>query len=768
MKTNNRFHNPYHFIPIKARDKARDLLVNEARAGCWQHHAHDRYTADDEHFHGRLVCRLTTETPTVIGGQQIEGTEPKQVRSFELEPGKAAIPASTLRGLLSSLTEAVSNSALRVLDGKRPLSFRKRMGKYLSAIGMIIEENGQFQLRPLAIPTMELENDRSDHFKMLPCYAPMYRTAMLKAFIDGYSESIPSGFLLGKSSYNPDNPEYFYAKLPTGATFDSSKRIKLCPGLRFPSRQFRTREGASIDKFLLGQRLEDGPLTEQEWKTLPPNRQADYTRGILRILGKEGRDDIPNTKMHELFIPYPLNVDSYPTFPISPEALSRFHALADERTEADSHGNLPYELLGTRPDRHGRNLRLRHGDLVYFLPNQTGNEVAEVSFSSVWRGYSGVVEDYFRAVDPELLPFSHRRHSISPAELLFGFVQDEKGDSEFSLSFRGKIRVSFGRLSTGQTDPYLPDEVVIKVLSSPKPPSPAFYFKKVAGSGYIAKADLAPGSHLPQGRKMYLHAKAADAEPWKTRHPTDLANQKNRVRPIRPQIEFYFHIDFENLTAWELGLLCYAIKPSECFRHKMGMGKSLGLGTVNIEPRGLFLINRATRYTLPGFAGPRYELAWSASDDAVSMLPNEYDLEKRSATAANPRTFSDFHNAFSGPIEPIDADIKRAIELLGDPAQVKYPVHTPQIAGEDPEKETYRWFVANDKHHDEHQKRRGQPDLPAAEPAEFLTPITSSTPELPALRFYANEENRCQRPTGGKGPSHSGSRPGSGGRRGGR
>jgi|GEM_PF-3156078 len=44
----------------------------------------------------------------------------------------------------------------------------------------------------------------------------------------------------------------------------------------------------------------------------------------------------------------------------------------------------------------------------------------------------------------------------------------------------------------------------------------------------------------------------------------------------------------------------------------------------------------------------------------------------------------------------IDPDIRRALEALGDPNMVRYPVHTPQENGRDIERETFRWFVNND------------------------------------------------------------------------
>ena len=45
------------------------------------------------------------------------------------------------------------------------------------------------------------------------------------------------------------------------------------------------------------------------------------------------------------------------------------------------------------------------------------------------------------------------------------------------------------------------------------------------------------------------------------------------------------------------------------------------------------------------------------------------------------------------------SQILDAIETLGDPGNVKHPVHYPALAGQSTEGEHFRWFVANDKEH---------------------------------------------------------------------
>ena len=251
---------------------------------------------------------------------------------------------------------------------------------------------------------------------------------------------------------------------------------------------------------------------------------------------------------------------------------------------------------------------------------------------------------------------------------------------------------------------------------------PAFYFKTRHGRGrYIAKSDLNPDSHVPQGRKFYLHKPERSIKPWRTNAREENLKQKSRVKPLRAGLSFYFHVDFDNVSEHELGLLCYAIRPTEAFRHKIGMGKPIGLGKVRLDPVGLFYIDRMKRYQETSlFEACRYHAGWLSARENLQEWPDAYARERQEAAhgLASGQSFETLRSLFAGTM---DKDIQRALELLGDPTMVRYDVHTPQIAGarqpREMEQETYRWFVENDR------KTRPQ----------FLAPLTQDTHELPTL-----------------------------------
>jgi len=265
----------------------------------------------------------------------------------------------------------------------------------------------------------------------------------------------------------------------------------------------------------------------------------------------------------------------------------------------------------------------------------------------------------------------------------------------------GRLRFSFGQLCPDPGSDYYLCETLLKILDSPKPPYPSFYFKNNRGKpDFISKEDLSPDKHVPQGRKFYLHQRdSASPPPWETHHAEPPLSQKSRVTPMKKGLSFYFHIDFCNLSKQELGLLCYAIRPSDGFRHKLGMGKPIGLGTVRIDPVGLFYIDRERRYRQDTaiFEAPRYHGAWLREGEQPRLWPGDYAFEQRES-GIGLNGFPLFSDLRDHARQKSDPDICQAIELLGDPGKVRKPVHTPQTAQViDLELETFKWFMNNQR-----------------------------------------------------------------------
>ncbi len=705
----NLFHNPYHFIPYsKDNSKEHWLDIEKFKHRQLDHKTHSRYLSGNDIFHGRLVCRLTTESPIFIGGvDDTDDADEKKssensIRTcppFEID-GERAIPPSTLRGLISSIAEAASNSSLRVMEDCL-FSRRKAMNEALGAVGLLKKDkkDGKLKLLPLTLPVFPFgfqEGVRGGKWERI------FTQPALPVHLKGYKKDEKNGGLeidaesfLGKNendrdSFSHSNQEYWYIKLGN-VSWDRNGilQIKKVP--------------------------QNDPITQQAYEKYPEEKKGAYSRGILRILGIKDREkEIPEKKTKELFLPLP---EESPNKLLSiDKPLALFEKLARERAKKDK--KYPFLPKG-RKEEEAESFALRENDLVYFTINDNG-EVTELAVSSIWRQDLGMLYEFFE--DKELLPFNCKREKISPAELLFGFVEqrdkkkgkekkekekEDKKEDTSALSFSSRLRFSYGRLAAEEKGKdILEPPVLLKILDSPKPPSPALYFtarNNPNNSGPIIKKSLKPALHKPQGRKFYLHHRREELEQkfWETADKENRLKQKVRITPIKSGVSFWFHIDFDNLSRYELGMLLYALSPTSSFRHKIGMGKPLGLGTVYIQPVALQEIDRQKRYCDDDIFSPpgRYSsttvfpgvlngdippacysgIREGEADQTIMERQQQLETIKEEFTSTIPR------------------EIRNALALIGDPEKVRYPVHYPlQESQTNYEDEGFKWFVENE------------------------------------------------------------------------
>ncbi len=709
-----KFYNPYHFVPVEKQNKAQkdsaiptvEFPANKSRS-CVTHERYVPGTAS-----GRLVVRLTTVTPAVLGAAQSprDGNDPGTVQPY-LVGERAAVPASTLRGLVGSAIEAASNGALRVLDD-RSYSYRRKMEDSLSAIGLIVKAGSELKLLPLCLPMLE-SRDGGRSFEAPPRFRRIFPTPQFKVYF-GDAVQIRDGAFPYRTANGPADA----VPMPVKQLAWSGQSVLYDRSLHVKANRSAVAQDAD----------HNDPLRN----------------GLLRVLGCWGERtmEMPHSKKHELWLPIP--DPAVKALPILKGAIDRFHQLADERTHEDK--SLPFHPLDTRrsedPAQEDK-FRLKVHDLVYFDVTEKG-EVREIALSAIWRervenrttGEKATAYSFFRSVDPELLPFTQDRKTISVAEQLLGFAEERSAEGEKErggLALASRLRFADGLLAGDAVDPLAREFVLLKILGSPKTPCPVLYFKSATGQGaYIEKRGLDPAQHAPQGRKWYLHGKVQPGEePWRTRNPNEekTRKQKNRVRPIAAGTSFYFHIDFDNLAQEELGLVQYALEPNGDFHHKMGMGKPLGLGTVKIEILGYFPIDRARRYSLDGLRAERYGNAvMTAAGNAMKKAgqwPERYQQEGN-VTGAAENHLQDAREALlnSGLVSPA---IRRALERLGDYRQsplasdVRYPTNADQ---RDKESEHFKWFAFNDGH-----RERGRGMRPRG---QFLKPLAGEK-ELPCL-----------------------------------
>lgn len=709
-------HNPYHFVPMRA-PRPGQLKRSDQLTGTEV--THDRYVPGTHS--GRICCELTTVTPLFIGaGKEDEGESqgPVRVKPFTIDD-EPALPASSLRGMISSLVEAATDSALRVLS-QTPYSYRMTMQENLPALGEIIEaSDGRLRLRPLALPMYFVHKGVHEGYRQI-----FSNLAPLKAYVNGYTHhggARAVGFLATsglRSASHQNQREFWYMKLPAlRGYFSKGGRGPWLPD--YDEELLYQKQTKKGERYELGFATNAAPLSEARWRELPAAEQTLFQRGILRILAIEDHaTEIPTTKKHEMFLPYPER-GGPSLVPINDDVLDRFISLARERHEHDK--SFPMHLKGREDVDWGNPLRT--GDLVFFDVKMHGAKavVSEIGLSSIWRravgradGEWATTHDFFRETDKNLLPLIQGErgqkgaYELTIAERLFGAVAHERdqGNEVSAFALAGRLRFSVGSWQGKDVKQAWETRVVVlKELANPKPPCPALYFRprKEPRGGYIAKSELKPTKHEPQGRKFYLHANIADRgkNPWKTGLPKNAqTNRQAEVKPVAAGQRFRFHVDFDNLSREELGALCYALQPNATFHHKLGMGKSIGLGTVRIDPQSIQYVDRQRRY---------------AEDDLLSTARYQ-----DSAAVPPERHFSALRDAF---VASMGEHAKSALALLGDPGKVTNLVRTPLVINGQEEQETYKWFVANDG---------------AGGAGEFLRPLDSPevqrTKQLPTLK----------------------------------
>jgi CRISPR-associated protein (TIGR03986 family) len=249
-----------------------------------------------------------------------------------------------------------------------------------------------------------------------------------------------------------------------------------------------------------------------------------------------------------------------------------------------------YQLDENRDEKADliRALHRAKGDAIpcFFIPDFDGKPVAI--------GHTGIFRYPYKYNIGHAIKQNNGTDSDF-AKSIFGFV-DSRGSKNvvqagkvfFEDAFATKVKgTEFGAL---------------RILSSPKPTSFQLYLEQPNDGEHHWGTD----GHKIRGNKLYWHS----SQSWKNEEV--LVTSKNKLELIRKALvdkntqytvgevlkagtEFVGRIRFENLTEEELGALLFALDLPDGCAHKLGMGKSLGMGSVRIKS-ALKIIDRHRRY----------------------------------------------------------------------------------------------------------------------------------------------------------------------------
>lgn len=134
-------------------------------------------------------------------------------------------------------------------------------------------------------------------------------------------------------------------------------------------------------------------------------------------------------------------------------------------------------------------------------------------------------------------------------------------------------------------------------LMTPNPTSYQLYLEQ-NGSNVGKKHWDVPHVNI-RGYKFYWHRLGENKEDsWMKTEDQKIVKGMTKIKPIKKGAEFHSRIRFENLSREELGALYSAIsfeRGNHRIAYKIGMGKSIGMGSIIIEPK-LFIEDMDMHY----------------------------------------------------------------------------------------------------------------------------------------------------------------------------
>ena len=234
------------------------------------------------------------------------------------------------------------------------------------------------------------------------------------------------------------------------------------------------------------------------------------------------------------------------------------------------------------------------------------------------------------------------------------------------------------------------DPGTIKPLSSPQPTFFQFYLiNNRKGAENTRTYD---NENITIGRKEYLNH-AANMLDYQDETKTNL---NSTITPLKKDSEFQFRIDFNNLNNYEFGLLLYSLNMKYDNRKvgfKLGMGKPLGLGSVEVESAAVKLINYEKKYqslagdyyaNLDSNKSAKFMNMYKAVQVAGEGFNGKFNAVNNSSTAENFQENTDnFLNI--GYIKELH--LLRLINRDGQQYKVKYPARV-----DNGELKGFKWF----------------------------------------------------------------------------
>lgn len=629
---------PYNFIPLPEKV----VPVDNVHQDVYMHNT------------GFIECKLTTESPLYTRcatnpeffrqygeppsfDKLNETQKNERAQFFQLE-NIPVIPGSSLRGMVRSLVEIagygkipwISNEikiayrAVAVRDDPLSEPYQRVMGKYGNKVhaGYLLKKEDGWYVHPAKKPSDLNLPDRKSYLEVKENIIP--------------NNVIPSFIRFGNKNYKPqyheigfdteirkdrnNNPYTYIAKIGHANMGYGNRGFLVCSGNMMET-------GIKKDPI----RKKHAIVLEQDpnGKKIKINEQTikNYIEGLT-----EFQKDSPfNERMGCL-------INGHPIFYVV--------------------NNGQVDILGHCPN--------------FRIPAVNSKE--------------GIITSPFDFVPKYLTS----ENEMDLAEVIFGFVHGKQ-----KTACAGRVFFTNAEFESHRTGIWFTEEPFTpKIMASPKPTTFPHYLVQDKDKNHDPdrKVQLAhyaipsPDETVIRGHKEYWHRENISLDEIQEKDNEKIERfpkQYTKIKPVNRGVTFSFRIYFDNLRDYELGALLWVLTPREedgkKYRHKLGMGKPLGLGSVKIEPK-LHLSNRAKRYESL-FDGNKWTEAMEEKSDIDSYI----------------KKFEDFLWV------KIDANEKETAKNFKDLARIKMLLKMLEFPG--PDKELTRYLEI-----DEFKRRLVLPD----------------------------------------------------------
>lgn len=687
------FVNPYTFVPTLPRG---DLTDGPGETGLGDSGAagppsHSHVAAGE--WTGTVRVRLTTLTPLLLPDTEGPDTEPpgtegagRQIlRTRRDQDGRPLVPGSSLKGALRSAYETITASRFGVLtDHGGRLAYRIPATQGIDVVPAVVEDDGRggrvFRLcrGDQAWSAPGQRGNLVQPAAWVPAHGTQGRHLHLVGGLRGKLSDLHGQQVAARVCL------YQYVGQRRPLRFQVWRVTHLAPDLaalkaaleatpprdsQAPSRSLSLVAGAPAG-------------------TAGAARTTRLVTGRLSITGHS----IHNKHDERFFVHTKDDV----RIPVQDHHDEFWQSVLDAYTAAKDYNTVPNGLERSRHVIDAAALRgLPPGTPVYVT---LGSEMAVTGVHPVMIGRLPFDRSPASLLDPSLQPAT-KAEQLSPADRLFGWVptrstQDRRRGSS---GYRGRLSVRSITCTDDDWQAVLPgDGVVLAPLSGPKPTQFRFYAardqqgspvppKADKKSGYVAEAGL-------RGRKTYRWPAVPDAY-WQPRSaeqdravvpgtrryreyldPGAPATQTIRYRDwVRPGATFVADLFLDGVPTAELAALLWLLDRGQTSPLRLGAGKPHGFGVISctLDPAG-------TRI----WDGDAVRQGWLHLD-----RPDPADPARLRSLAA------DFESAASR--HPVLAEAL-ASYLKATAPITDHPVHYPRKTSE-PEAESYKWFVANDR-----------------------------------------------------------------------